>query len=105
MPTSVVHFYDERGYDFIFFTDHNFITPPIQIGKVLVLPGVELTQNMFRCDPDMRGHPQYCFAHMNVLGVRDVIGRDPFLGSVVTIGFALTVAPWFVARSLGEFGS
>jgi hypothetical protein len=67
-PADVVRYYSERGYDFIVFTDHNRITRIPSTGPMLVIPGVELTQNLEACDPpapEVKG----CNLHMNALFV------------------------------------
>src|SRR5438067_13899297 len=69
-PEAVAPFYAALGYDFIVFTDHNQVTtlahPP---GRLLALPGVELTQNFAACDPPGdAGTP--CYLHVNALFVR-----------------------------------
>src|SRR5436190_5889757 len=49
-PADVARWYAAHGYDFIVFTDHNAITDvaaaAADAGGLLVLPGVELTQNL-----------------------------------------------------------
>jgi hypothetical protein len=67
-PADVVRWYAARGYDFIVFTDHNFITNVPGTDKMLVLPGVELTLNLPTCDPPPEDDAG-CLLHMNVLGV------------------------------------
>ena len=54
-PDAVVRWYAEHGYDFIVFTDHNRVTEAPGVGEMLVMPGVELTQNLERCDPPPEG--------------------------------------------------
>lgn len=62
-PEDVARWYAEHGYDFVVFTDHNFITTLPSRGPTLLLPGVELTQ---RCDDA----PQLgCAPHVNALFV------------------------------------
>jgi hypothetical protein len=74
-PADVVRWYEERGYDFIVFTDHNYVATAPGRGSLLVFPGVELTQNLARCDPppDRYG----CLLHVNALFVDPPAG-DPF---------------------------
>jgi hypothetical protein len=68
-PNDVVRFYQERGYDFIVFTDHNHITElPPRAGDMLILPGVELTHSTVDCDPPPE--KKKCLVHMNALFVR-----------------------------------
>lgn len=75
-PSAVVHWYASRGYDFLVLTDHNWVTrTQAAAGSMLVLPGAELTQNVYRCD---RGAPDHaaCLIHLNALLVReDAAGR------------------------------
>lgn len=67
-PEEVVRYYAEHGYDFIVFTDHNRVTRLPDAGSLLVIPGVELTQNLAECeppDPEVAG----CNLHINALFV------------------------------------
>lgn len=65
---EVARWYADRGYDFIVFTDHNRITMGPMVGEMLVLPGVEITQNLARCSPAPA--PGYqCLLHVNALAV------------------------------------
>lgn len=67
-PADVIRFYTEHGYDFIVFTDHNRVTRAPASSSLLVIPGVELTQNLSECnppDPEVKG----CNLHMNALFV------------------------------------
>lgn len=50
-PEVAVRWYAERGFDFIVITDHNAVTRVDGQGGMLVLPGIELTQNYRTCDP------------------------------------------------------
>ncbi len=65
---EVVRWYEQNGYDFIFLTDHNRITPSPSTEKLLVIPGIELTHNRKDCEPagDESGN---CRIHVNALGV------------------------------------
>jgi hypothetical protein len=67
-PEEAAAFYAARGYDFVVFTDHNRITEiPAQNG-LLLLPGVELTQNLPTCEPPpLPGFA--CLLHINALFV------------------------------------
>jgi hypothetical protein len=58
--------YAQRGYDFVVFTDHNHVTVIDSTPLLLVLPGVELTQNLRQCDPP---GPSPCLVHVNALVV------------------------------------
>jgi hypothetical protein len=50
-PERVLRFYQERGYDFVSLTDHNRVTVVDAPPGLLLVPGVELTQNATDCDP------------------------------------------------------
>jgi len=82
-PEEVVRYYAAHGYDFIVFTDHNHVTAPPSTGEMLVIPGVELTQNLGSCTPEVAGHP--CNLHVNALFVdarhRGRVMLPPVLGS------------------------
>ena len=65
-PEDVVRWYAARDYDFIVFTDHNRVTEQTSTGAMLVLPGVELTQNLTECDPPPEAGMQ-CLLHVNAL--------------------------------------
>ncbi len=67
-PDEVVRWYDAHGYDFIVFTDHNRITAPPSTPSMLVVPGVELTQNSNRCTP-APPPGRKCLLHVNALFV------------------------------------
>lgn len=61
---NVVAAYERAGFDFIVLTDHNNVTVGQGTPNLLVIPGVELTQNVPSCEPppeDDRG----CAVHMN----------------------------------------
>ena len=67
-PDEVVRWYAAHGYDFIVFTDHNRITAPPSTLSMLVIPGVELTQNSNRCTP-APPTGRKCLLHVNALFV------------------------------------
>ncbi len=69
-PGDVARWYSEHGYDFIVFTDHNRITTVPSPGSMLVIPGIELTQNLERCDPPPEPGLA-CLLHVNGLFVND----------------------------------
>src|SRR6266700_2218331 len=50
-PADVVRWYESRKYDFIVFTDHDRVTTAPSTASMLVIPGVELTQNLKTCEP------------------------------------------------------
>ena len=65
---DVVNWYRQRDYDFIVITDHDRITEYPGAQNLLVIPGVELTNNPDRCWPP----PEpgfYCRVHVNALFV------------------------------------
>jgi len=67
-PDDVVRWYAEHDYDFIVFTDHNRVTEHADHDGMLVLAGVELTQNLSTCEPAPQpGHQ--CLLHVNALVV------------------------------------
>jgi len=67
-PADVVRWYAAHGYDFIVVTDHNRITVAPSTPTMLVIPGVELTQNVQHCvPPPPRG--LRCLLHVNALFV------------------------------------
>lgn len=67
-PADVARWYAEHGYDFIVFTDHNRITEVLGPPGLLVMPGIELTQNLERCEPPPEPGLQ-CLLHVNGLFV------------------------------------
>jgi hypothetical protein len=72
-PEVAARWYADRGFDFVFFTDHNVVTDTPDLPGMLTLPGMELTQNLRTCSPP-RGAP--CLLHVTALFV------DPGLGAV-----------------------
>lgn len=67
-PEEVVRFYQARGYDFLAITDHNRITVVDAPPGMLLIPGVELTQNSTICDPKpVQGYR--CLFHSTALFV------------------------------------
>lgn len=83
-PTEVIRWYREHGYDFIVFTDHNRAGAPApEPGSPLVLPGVELTQNLDTCTPPPEAGEQ-CLLHVNALLVTAPAPRfDPWIPGAV----------------------
>lgn len=78
-PADVARWYAEHGYDFIVFTDHNSITQVPGPDGLLVMAGIELTQNLERCEPPPEPGLQ-CLLHVNGLFVgtnTDAIARVP----------------------------
>lgn len=71
---DVVRWYTEHGYDFVVFTDHNLVNRYDNPGPLLVLPGVELTNNPAACDPPPPEPNGHCRIHVNALFVeRDTL--------------------------------
>jgi hypothetical protein len=67
-PADVIRWYQSRKYDFIVFTDHERITTAASTPSMLVIPGVELTQNLERCEPPPPPGLS-CLLHVNALFV------------------------------------
>ena len=76
-PADVVRWYASRGYDFIVFTDHNRITTLPSTPSMLVIPGVELTQNSSSCTPPPPPGLR-CLLHVNALFVSPSAGGIPW---------------------------
>jgi hypothetical protein len=75
-PDVVVRWYREHGYNFLFVTDHEFITDVRPLngllgaeGRFLVISGQEVTQRI--ADPSRSNGVRQ--AHVNALGVHEVI--------------------------------
>jgi hypothetical protein len=43
---DVIRWYTEKGFDFIVLTDHNFVSVVPHNGRLLVIPGIEMTANV-----------------------------------------------------------
>jgi hypothetical protein len=69
-PEEVHRFYEEHGYDFVVFTDHNVVTDTPDSDRTLTFPGVELTRNLNRCEPQPP-NGNSCSLHTNALFVAD----------------------------------
>jgi hypothetical protein len=67
-PADALRWYAAHGFDFVVFTDHNFVTVAPPDPPLLALPGVELTQNLEACDPPP-GPDHACLLHVNALFV------------------------------------
>ena len=66
---EVVRWYAEHGFDFVVLTDHNRVTTPSGPLPLLVVPGVELTQQLRTCEPPpLPG--EACLLHLNALFTR-----------------------------------
>lgn len=91
-PGDVQRWYEQHGYDFVVFTDHNRITDTPDT-TVLTMPGVELTRNLRLCEPPPLPN-KHCLLHMNALftsvtdgpvDVADLVGpsrRDVYRGEI-----------------------
>jgi hypothetical protein len=67
-PEQVLEFYRAHGYDFVALTDHNRVTVVEPPSGLLLVPGVELTQNSAVCEP--KPAPGYrCLFHLSGLFV------------------------------------
>jgi hypothetical protein len=83
-PDRVLAFYAARGYDFVAITDHNRITVVTPPDGLLLVPGVELTQNAATCTPaPPRGFR--CLFHTSGLFVDPA--RDRTRGDLVKLPF------------------
>lgn len=78
---DVVRWYTEHGYDFVVFTDHNLVNRYTNAGPLLVLPGVELTNNPDACDPPPPEPNGHCRIHVNALFVERDTLADPVEGA------------------------
>lgn len=78
---AVVRYYDRAGFDFVVLTDHNRITDPVPSelagSDLLVLPGIELTNNPPRCNPAPPEDSGRCRIHVNGLFLRDFSSHAP----------------------------
>jgi len=68
-PAEALRWYAAHGFDFVVFTDHNFVTIAPPDPPLLALPGVELTQNLDHCDPPPDRPDLACLLHVNALFV------------------------------------
>ena len=99
-PDTVVRWYRDAGYDFLFVTDHERITDPAPLnarfgaaGKILMIAGEEVTQLVAdSTHPDRRRQ-----AHVNALGITRVVTRLGERG--IAQGISMTDA---YARNIGE---
>jgi hypothetical protein len=69
---KVVRWYERHGYGFIVLTDHNHVSVYERPTSLVVIPGAELTHNIYRCvNPRGRGG---CRVHVNTLFADPVTG-------------------------------
>lgn len=66
--------YADHGFDFVVFTDHNQITEVRAPAGMLVIRGVELTQNLRRCEPAPEPGDA-CLLHVNALFTGETTGK------------------------------
>ncbi|MFT3771310.1 MAG: CehA/McbA family metallohydrolase [Minicystis sp.] len=76
-PNEAAAWYAARGYDFVVFTDHNVVTEIAAPAGMLALRGVELTQNLRRCEPAPEPGDA-CLLHVNALLVAPLRERVRF---------------------------
>ncbi|HXU81541.1 MAG TPA: hypothetical protein VN914_09090 [Polyangia bacterium] len=78
---DVLRWYAARGYDFVVFTDHNYVTvvpPDERPPGILAIPGAELTENLRSCEPPPpRGLS--CLLHVNALFLPNLRGGMMFV--------------------------
>jgi len=70
LPMDAIARYEQLGFDFLVFTDHNYTTEFVYSSdKLLLLTGAELTTNTEQCDPPPPEPDGKCRFHMNALFV------------------------------------
>ncbi len=102
-PVDVLAFYAARGYDFVALTDHNRVTVVKPPDGLLLIPGVEFTQNSKDCTPPPPSGYR-CLFHTTGLFVDP--SRDRFHGGLIHMPFQrgrMDAYRWEVrhARELG----
>lgn len=70
-PEDVARWYENNDYDFIVITDHNRVTDFVYEGDLLVLRGIELTNNPPKCEPAPPEPDGKCRVHVNSLFVTE----------------------------------
>lgn len=83
-PAEVASFYEAHGYDVLVITDHNRVTTWPSSERLLVAPGIEITQNAVECKPPPRGGYR-CLFHTGGLFVD--ASRDARHGEVIAVPF------------------
>ena len=71
LPMDVIPRYEELGFDFLVFTDHNYTTEFVYSSdQLLLITGAELTTNLEQCEPPPPDPEEgRCRFHMNALFV------------------------------------
>jgi hypothetical protein len=83
-PEEVLRFYQQHGYDFVAITDHNRVTVVDPPEGLLLVPGVELSQNSTICEP--KPTPGYrCLFHTSGLFVDPL--KDSAKGERISMAF------------------
>ncbi len=65
-PLDAAKWYARHGFDFVVFTDHNRVTQLPPVDGMLVIPGMEITQNLKTCAPPPPPG-MACLLHVNAL--------------------------------------
>ncbi|MFT3841677.1 MAG: CehA/McbA family metallohydrolase [Myxococcaceae bacterium] len=65
-PLDAARWYARHGFDFVVFTDHNRVTQLPPVDGMLVIPGMEITQNLKTCSP-APPEGMVCLLHVNAL--------------------------------------
>jgi hypothetical protein len=65
-PLDAAKWYARHGFDFVVFTDHNRVTQLPPVDGMLVIPGMEITQNLKTCSPPPPPG-MVCLLHVNAL--------------------------------------
>jgi len=65
-PLAAAKWYARHGFDFVVFTDHNRVTQLPPVDGMLVIPGMEITQNLKTCIPPPPAG-MVCLLHVNAL--------------------------------------
>jgi hypothetical protein len=108
-PDSVARWYRDRGYNFLFITDHEKLTDPAPLnalygvpGKYLLIPGQEVTQRVV----DSAHTDKLRQAHVNALGVTRVVmpqgTRGLASGITMREGYATNIAAIRAAGGIAQ---
>lgn len=108
-PDSVARWYRDRGYNFLFITDHEKLTDPAPLnalyavpGKYLLIPGQEVTQRVVDSAHVDRARQ----AHVNALGVTRVVmpqgTRGLASGITMREGYAANIAAIRAAGGIAQ---